>query len=101
NVWAFGETVQMDDKCSGSAAPKTKKSLQPGPPHIYRAPAAPWDFQPQGSFVSKLPSWRSLELHKHHRALGLAAAPSGTRGGADIATMRPVQPVTLLRPHAA
>jgi ornithine decarboxylase len=40
-------------------------------------------------------------LHKHHRALGLAAAPSGTRSGADIATLRPVEPVTLLRPHAA
>jgi len=40
-------------------------------------------------------------LHKHHRALGLAAAPSGIRGGADIAKQRPVQPVTLLRPHAA
>src|SRR5687767_15092793 len=33
--------------------------------------------------------WRSLELHKHHSALGLATA------------LRPVQPVTLLRPHAA
>jgi ornithine decarboxylase len=40
-------------------------------------------------------------LHKHHRALGLATAPTGTRRGADIAKMRPVQPVTLLRPHAA
>jgi ornithine decarboxylase len=40
-------------------------------------------------------------LHKHHRALGLAAAPTGIRRGADIARMRPVQPVTLLRPHAA
>jgi ornithine decarboxylase len=40
-------------------------------------------------------------LHKHHRALGLAAAPSGIRSGADIARLRPVQPVTLLRPHAA
>jgi ornithine decarboxylase len=40
-------------------------------------------------------------LHKHHRALGLAAAPSGTRSGADIAKLRPAQPVTLLRPHAA
>jgi len=40
-------------------------------------------------------------LHKHHRALGLAAAPSGTRSGADIAKLRPVEPVTLLRPHAA
>ncbi|GAA4718655.1 type III PLP-dependent enzyme [Sphingomonas lutea] len=40
-------------------------------------------------------------MHKHHRALGLAATPSGTRGGADIAKQKPVQPVTLLRPHAA
>jgi ornithine decarboxylase len=40
-------------------------------------------------------------LHNLHRALGLAAAPSGTRSGADIAKLRPVQPVTLLRPHAA
>jgi ornithine decarboxylase len=40
-------------------------------------------------------------LHKHHRALGLAAAPNGTRSGVDIAMLRPVQPVTLLRPHAA
>ena len=40
-------------------------------------------------------------MHKHHRALGLAAAPSGSRGAAAIAKQRPVQPVTLLRPHAA
>jgi ornithine decarboxylase len=40
-------------------------------------------------------------LHKHHRALGLATAPTGTRRGADIANLRPAQPVTLLRPHAA
>ena len=40
-------------------------------------------------------------MHKHHRALGLATAPSGIRSGADIAKLRPVQPVTLLRPHAA
>jgi ornithine decarboxylase len=40
-------------------------------------------------------------LHKHHRALGLATAPTGIRCGADIAKSRPVQPVTLLRPHAA
>jgi len=40
-------------------------------------------------------------LHKHHRALGLASPPNGTRSGADIAKLRPVQPVTLLRPHAA
>jgi ornithine decarboxylase len=40
-------------------------------------------------------------LHKHHRALGLATAPTGSRGAAAIARLRPVHPVTLLRPHAA
>ena len=40
-------------------------------------------------------------MHKHHRALGLAAAPTDSRGAIDIAKLRPVQPVTLLRPHAA
>src|SRR4029453_15859957 len=50
--------------------------------------------------LSKLPRWRSLELHKHHRALGLAKAPDGNSNVAAIAEQRPVQPVTLLRPHA-
>ena len=40
-------------------------------------------------------------MHKHHSALGLAAAPSDTFTGAEIAKTKPVQPVTLLRPHAA
>jgi ornithine decarboxylase len=40
-------------------------------------------------------------LHKHHSALGLAIAPSGTPSGAAIAKLNPVQPVTLIRPHAA
>jgi ornithine decarboxylase len=40
-------------------------------------------------------------LHQHHRPLGLASTQSGARGGVDIAKLRPVQPVTLLRPHAA
>ncbi|MFL6721022.1 MAG: type III PLP-dependent enzyme [Sphingomonas sp.] len=40
-------------------------------------------------------------MHKHHRALGLASAPTGSRGAAAIANIRPVHPVTLLRPHAA
>jgi ornithine decarboxylase len=40
-------------------------------------------------------------LHKHHRALGLATAPSGNVRVADIAKLRPAEPVTLLRPHAA
>lgn len=40
-------------------------------------------------------------MHKPNRALGLAAASTGSRGAAAIAKTRPVQPVTLLRPHAA
>jgi ornithine decarboxylase len=40
-------------------------------------------------------------LHKHHSALGLATAQVGSLDGAIIAKQRPVQPVTLLRPHAA
>jgi hypothetical protein len=50
-------------------------------------------------------NWRSLELAKHYSALGLAA-PFIARGssferGIDIAERRPVEPVTLVRPHAA
>jgi ornithine decarboxylase len=41
-----------------------------------------FDDMPQGN-------WRSLELVNHHSALGLASA------------LKPVQPVTLIRPHAA
>jgi ornithine decarboxylase len=40
-------------------------------------------------------------LHSHHNALGLALPPAGTLTGADLAKLRPVQPVTLIRPHAA
>lgn len=40
-------------------------------------------------------------MHKHHRALGLATTQIGTARVADIAKLRPVQPVTLVRPHAA
>jgi ornithine decarboxylase len=41
-------------------------------------------------------------LHNHHRALGLATAPFDSISSAvEIAKLRPVQPVTLLRPHAA
>jgi ornithine decarboxylase len=40
-------------------------------------------------------------LHKHHSALGLATAPFGIACAADIAKLNPVQPVTLIRPHAA
>jgi ornithine decarboxylase len=40
-------------------------------------------------------------LHNHHNALGLVSAPSNAARGVDIAKQHPVQPVTLLRPHAA
>ena len=40
-------------------------------------------------------------MHTHHSALGLATAPVDAASGTEIAKLRPVQPVTLLRPHAA
>jgi ornithine decarboxylase len=40
-------------------------------------------------------------LLEPHRPLGLANSQSGARGGVEIAKARPVQPVVLLRPHAA
>jgi ornithine decarboxylase len=40
-------------------------------------------------------------LHKHHNALGLASSPIGNDVVAAVAEQRPVQPVTLIRPHAA
>ena len=40
-------------------------------------------------------------MHKHHSALGLAACPVKALDSLEIARQRPVQPVTLIRPHAA
>ncbi|MDB5704815.1 MAG: decarboxylase, partial [Sphingomonas bacterium] len=40
-------------------------------------------------------------MHKHHSALGLATTLSTAVRGIDIAKHGPVQPVTLIRPHAA
>ena len=40
-------------------------------------------------------------MHNRHSALGLATAPTGTACAAVIARQNPVQPVTLIRPHAA
>ena len=56
----------------------------------------------KAAFVNDLPHgiWRSLELHQHPRALGLAPLPTAV-SAIDIARGRPVQPVTLVRPHAA
>ena len=39
-------------------------------------------------------------MHQHHRALGLAPRSTGVCA-LDIAKAKPVQPVTLVRPHAA
>ena len=39
-------------------------------------------------------------MHKHHNALGLASPRCDSANGVVVA-MRPVQPVTLIRPHAA
>src|SRR3954469_18194113 len=76
-------------------------SLLGGPPYIYRAPLPHGTSNRKAALWWKLTCWRSLELHKHHRSLGLAAALTGGRSPADIIKLRPVQPVTLLRPHAA
>ena len=40
-------------------------------------------------------------MHKHHSALGLASAHVKASDSLAIADRRPVQPVTLIRPHAA
>ena len=40
-------------------------------------------------------------MHKHHSALGLATTHSAPFAGVEIANRAPVEPVTLLRPHAA
>ncbi|MGL4314118.1 MAG: type III PLP-dependent enzyme [Sphingomonas sp.] len=40
-------------------------------------------------------------MHKHHSALGLAATPFDSAARGIALAERPVQPVTLIRPHAA
>ena len=40
-------------------------------------------------------------MHQHHRALGLAPLSTVVASAIDIAAGKPVQPVTLVRPHAA
>jgi ornithine decarboxylase len=82
---------------------KGKKQVFTGGRSEHISPPLPHgDFQqPQGSLVVNYRLWRSLELHTHHSALGLATAPFGAACGAEIARQNPVQPVTLLRPHAA
>ena len=54
----------------------------------------------KAAFGKLITFWRSLELHSHHNALGLATAPSDAALGVAL-DRRPVQPITLLRPHAA
>src|SRR5687768_17625676 len=57
--------------------------------HISRVRCPMGTSSRKAAFLSSTACWRSLELHKHHSALGLATA------------LRPHQPVTLIRPHAA
>ena len=40
-------------------------------------------------------------MHSHHNALGLASPLDDIACSVDLVKLRPVQPVTLLRPHAA
>lgn len=40
-------------------------------------------------------------MHQHHRALGLAPQSTAVCSAIDIAKTSPVEPVTLVRPHAA
>jgi len=70
---------------------------------MYRASLPHGTSSRKAAFRNNTPpgTWRSLELHKHHRALGLAAHLSDNVSVADIAARRPVEPVTLVRPHAA
>ena len=42
-----------------------------------------------------------MSCTSHHSALGLASPPIDAASGVAVATQRPVQPVTLIRPHAA
>src|SRR5690349_2027506 len=70
-------------------------------PRTYIAPRCPMGLPTARQLWLETTRWRSLELHKHHRPLGLANSQEGARGGVEIAKARPVQPVTLLRPHAA
>ena len=72
------------DKLCQMLTERTKKSCV-GDPQTYIAPRCPMGLPTARQLWLELPRWRSLELHKHHRALGLANAQSGTRGGADIA----------------
>src|SRR4029453_13269399 len=72
-----------------------------GVPQPYIAPPLPHGTSNRKAALSRTTSWRSLELHKHHSALGLATAPSGNASVTEIAKMGAVNTVTLFRPHAA
>src|SRR3546814_16776644 len=66
-------------------------ALYTGDPRPYMRPSLPHvDVQePQGSPCRLTYFWGSLALHQHHSAHGL------------IQALSPVEPVTLVRPHAA
>src|SRR3546814_17812487 len=66
-------------------------ALHRGSVTLCRASAAPRDFQPQGSSLCRTTTWRSLELVKHHRALGLATAPLDVKIGSAACRARVCQ----------
>src|SRR3546814_71027 len=67
------------------------RPLHGGPSTIYAPLAAPWGLPitARQPLSFNLYFWGSLELHQHHSAHGL------------IQALSPVEPVTLVRPHAA
>src|SRR5687767_3470129 len=79
----FGEAALLD------APGDMNAGLYRGVRDPYIAGRCPMGTSNRKAALSSTTRWRSLELHKHHSALGLATA------------LRPVQPVTLIRPHAA
>src|SRR3954452_2606491 len=86
---------------TGDSRAQDQKIFTAVPPaHISRS-RCPMGFPTARQLYVERARWRSLELHQYPRALGLASAPTGSRGAAAIAKQRPVQPVTLLRPRAA
>ena len=51
----FDQPLQFDDKSPEKCRVRVQKIFTAGPPSIYRASAAPWDFQPQGSSFRNVP----------------------------------------------
>ena len=58
---------------------RNPKNLYMGGPRPYIALPLPHGTSNRKAALVETTRWRSLELHKHHRALGLATAPTGIR----------------------